>query len=406
MAAHNWNIERGQWKQQKGLYAQLKALVDSGGSFFPRKVFESDTEMDVINKEIELINHYGIDNLFNGVSSKLFGAVTSDKALAVRQAISRARTGMKFSDEHRRNIGLSQKGRVQTPEWIKNNADARRGQKREPYANKLSPEESERLRLAKFKRYYAKHSQDILANLQLQRDAERLQQWQSKATGQPLPSRITPIAHLTPEQRQERKRARERINHAMRKAKATGDQAEIDRLTAERKRLDAGLAEAIVSSLMDGNDEELLAQMGQVAGRPAKLLKSFRAAWADCQGNLKECLSAVLQIAGVRGSQDMAELVSIYLDDIGSDGDVSGMMAELLEQVEKCSLELEPCLDKDTVWALMTLFRETAENIESTAREDVGLPPRYPWHDYSAQPTVESAVDLLLGDEVNTGSGQ
>ena len=397
MYHHHWHVDRGHWKFQDKLYRQLKALVDSGDDFFPRKVFETDDENEVIRKEIETINHYGIDNLLNGVSSILFGAVTSDKALAVRQAISKARTGMKFSDEHRDNIRKASLSRPpRTDLHRKNQSLGQTGKTRKPYANKLSPEESERLRLAKFRRYYSKHKADILAQKKLQNDAARLQQWQSKAQGQPLPSRITPIAHLTPEQRQERKRARERINHAMRKAKSTGDQAEIDRLTAERKKLDAGLAEAIVSSLMDGNDKELLDQMGQVAGRPAKLLKSFRVAWADCQGNLKECLSAVLQTAGVRGSQDMAELVSIYLEDIGSDGDVSGMMAELLEQVEKCSLELEPCLDKDTIWALMTLFREIAENTESTAREDVGLPPRYPWHDYSAQPTAESVVDSLL----------
>lgn len=91
-------------RQQRKLYAQLSAVLTSGDDFTARKVFESDDEGEVLQKEIELIQHYGIDNLFNGVSSKLFGMVNSEKAAQVRQAISRARQGMKFSAQHRERI--------------------------------------------------------------------------------------------------------------------------------------------------------------------------------------------------------------------------------------------------------------------------------------------------------------
>lgn len=174
MDAHNWNVERGQWKQQKALYAQLKSLVDSGDSFSARKVFESDTEMDVINKEIELINHYGIDSLFNGVSSKLFGAVSSEKALAVRQAISRARMGMKFSDEHRENIRKANLAKPpRTPEARRNQSIGQTGIKHKKHSHALSPEEQRRRRLATYQRSYQKHREGILAGLQAKRDAAR-----------------------------------------------------------------------------------------------------------------------------------------------------------------------------------------------------------------------------------------
>lgn len=379
MAAHNWNVERGQWKQQKALYAQLKALVDSGDGFSARKVFESDTEMDVINKEIELINHYGIDNLFNGVSSKLFGAVSSEKALAVRQAISRARMGMKFSDEHRKNIGLAQKGRIQTPEWIKNNADARRGQKRAPYTNKLSPEASREAHLARYGRYYQKTRLNQLAQKKAQNDAARLQQWQSKSPGQPLPSRITPIAHLTPEQRQERKRARERTNHALRKARAAGDKAEIDRLTAERQKLDTGLAESIVSAMLDSN-EELLNQMGHVAGRPASLLKRFENAYFSTEGDRQKCITSAFIAAGLDNAEGVADFVDrTYLDGVDYSSDLDSVMAEIRGFLEE-GAKSDSHLDSDTIWALLGLFKKVIENTVNASSEDYGLPLRYQYH--------------------------
>lgn len=174
MHHHRWHVERGHWKVQGNLYQKLKALRDSGDDFEARKVFESDDELAVLNKEIELINKYGIDNLLNGVSSKLFGAVSSERAEATRQAISRARTGMKFSDEHKENIRKANLARPpRTDAHRRNQSLGQTGKKRGPYKNKLAPEESRKLRLAKYRRHYQKHREAILAKLQYQRDAAR-----------------------------------------------------------------------------------------------------------------------------------------------------------------------------------------------------------------------------------------
>lgn len=157
MHQHRWQVQRGHWHVQDNLYQQLKALRDAGDDFEARKVFETEDELAALNKEVELINHYGIDNLLNGVSSKLFGAVSSERAAQTRQAISRARQGMKFSDEHRANISKAALARPpRTPEQRQNQSLGQLGKKRGPYKNKLSPEASRAASLARYRRYYQK----------------------------------------------------------------------------------------------------------------------------------------------------------------------------------------------------------------------------------------------------------
>ena len=112
------------------------------------------------------------------------------------------------------------------------------------HSNALPPEEKQQHRLDTYRRSYSKRSETILAKLKAERDAEKLRDWQAtlQAKGLPLdtpmPAVLSPLAALTPEERAERKRARERFNHAIRKATAAGDTAELERLRAERRKMD------------------------------------------------------------------------------------------------------------------------------------------------------------------------
>lgn len=262
--AQGWNT-----RKQRKLYAQLSAVLQSGDDFFARKVFESDDEGEVLDKELETINRYGLDNLFNGVSSHIFGAINSEKAAQVRQAISRARLGMKFSDEHRANIRKALLNRPpRTPEHRLHQSLAQTGRphpkvypattpeqriaKRIPA---LNAEERRERYLAKHARMYQKRRVSELARLKSERDTAKERRWGDLLASKGLPPDTPPpvifgpLAHLTKDQRIERKRARERINHVLRQARVSGDVAQIERLEIERRKLDE--AQEIVSALLD-----------------------------------------------------------------------------------------------------------------------------------------------------------
>lgn len=160
-------------RQQKKLYAQLSAVLAAGDDFVARKVFESDDEGEVLQKEIETIQQHGIDNLFNGVSSKLFGAITSQKAAQVRQAISRARKGMKFSAEHREKLRQANLRRPPpTPEQRQRQSAAQTGkahprtfpemsldQRIAQRVPALTPEERKQREIEKHRRYRERQKQ-------------------------------------------------------------------------------------------------------------------------------------------------------------------------------------------------------------------------------------------------------
>jgi hypothetical protein len=171
---HKWAVATKRSTHQPKLYSQLSALVEAGDDFSARKVFESEDEAAVLQKELVAIAHYGIDTLLNGVSAHLFGAITTEKAVAVRKAISRARKGMKFSAEHCKAISDAQRGRKQYPEWVAASAAARVGKKRGPYKNTLPTEERRTRRLAVYKRSYQKRRLKILKNLKEKRDLARM----------------------------------------------------------------------------------------------------------------------------------------------------------------------------------------------------------------------------------------
>lgn len=257
MDLHHLFASGGRTAKQRNLYASLRAIVDSGDDFFGRKVFESDDEGEVLQKELEIINEYGLDNLLNGVSAHVFGAINSQKAAQVRQAISKARTGMKFSDEHRKNIQKAISARPpRSEEWRHHQVLGQTGITHKKHSNALPPGLKRQSELAKYRRFYQTHHEQRLADANARNDAFRLQKWQSTLTTKglsldtPMPQIIGPLATLTPEQRGERKRARERVNHALRKARADGNDAEIERLEAERHKMDEAIVASLVAELL------------------------------------------------------------------------------------------------------------------------------------------------------------
>jgi len=87
MFAHRANIQKSQ-TSQLGLYRRLRNLIESGRDFEPRKVFESDNELDVLTEENRRINLYGLHNLFN--STNLSGSSPENYTEMIRQAMSKA----------------------------------------------------------------------------------------------------------------------------------------------------------------------------------------------------------------------------------------------------------------------------------------------------------------------------
>ena len=112
--------------------------------------------------------------------------------------------------------------------------------------------------LAKYARYYDKTRERQLARLKSINDVKRQQHWRAELTRKglsldtPIPRIIGPLATYSPEQRLQRRRARDRLNHALRGARAVGNQAEIDRLQAERRKMDEVVtAGEIVNNLLE-----------------------------------------------------------------------------------------------------------------------------------------------------------
>jgi hypothetical protein len=177
-------------------------------------------------------------------SAALSGRPLSEET---KQRISAALSGKLKSAAYRAAISTGLKGVPHSAEHNANNALARIGKKRGHYKTRvdaLDPEERHARRLDTYRKSYQKRSAAILAKLQAERDARRQAEWQvalearGLPKGTPLPARRTPLGFLTDEQRMARKRARERINHGLRKAKIAGDTEAIVRLEAERIKLD------------------------------------------------------------------------------------------------------------------------------------------------------------------------
>jgi hypothetical protein len=104
---------------QAYLYRKLSELLQAGKDFQPRKVFETDSEQEALQKESELIRHYGLEKLFNcGMHT---GPLLTDIDEARRTAMSKARreyvaklqaeTGQSSLPEVRAKISASNTGK-------------------------------------------------------------------------------------------------------------------------------------------------------------------------------------------------------------------------------------------------------------------------------------------------------
>ena len=284
-----------------GLHAQLMTIIKEGGFWGIKKLIDADDEMHAYALERHFIAEFGRDLLHNKTDGGCAGWTLSQSS---KDKMSRSRLGKKLgpiSEEHRQKLREAAKKRAADPAWRKAHSatmlgkrlteetkrkmslaslgkpktaeharaislaktgvplseshkqhmsKAMLGTKRGHYKTRvdaLPPEERHARRLDTYRRSYAKRAPIVLVKLQAERDAVRLSKWQAECASKglpldtPLPGRISPLVMMDEQQRVERKRARERINHHLRKAVANGDQAEIVRLGSERRKLDDGL---------------------------------------------------------------------------------------------------------------------------------------------------------------------
>jgi hypothetical protein len=282
----------------KSLFDRIAELRDRGTAWGAKKLIDADDEIHAFALERHFIAEFGRAFLVNCTDG---GSSGWSLRLESRRKMSKSRLGKKLgpiSDEHRQKLIVAARRRAADPVWRAahsaklrgkhltpetrakiaaaltgkskteahkasistalaglphsaehniNSGLARLGKKRGSYKTRSGtflPEEKHQHRLETYRRSYEKRSPEILAALQIERDAERLIEWQAllRAKGlpldTPLPIKRTHLSSLSLEQRQEHKRARERINHALRKAKAAGDALEVERLQLKRKRLD------------------------------------------------------------------------------------------------------------------------------------------------------------------------
>lgn len=129
MVCHTWPSKRNERKTI--FYNKLNKLINNGIPYYYKKIYEDLSIEDAIKFEMELISKFGRKDLKTGilynltdggeghknykrsretiekVRSKTTG-MTRTKEFSDR--ISRLRTGMIFSDEHRANISKAQKG--------------------------------------------------------------------------------------------------------------------------------------------------------------------------------------------------------------------------------------------------------------------------------------------------------
>jgi hypothetical protein len=123
MYVHQRNLKNSKYSQT-GLYRRLRNLLESGKNFEPRKVFETDNEIEALAEEKRRIGMYGFGSLFNSTTHQ--GLTTADIDAAHRQALSKARreyvaklkseTGQSSLPEVRAKISASNMGRQASEE--------------------------------------------------------------------------------------------------------------------------------------------------------------------------------------------------------------------------------------------------------------------------------------------------
>jgi hypothetical protein len=135
-----WNHKRYALKPpsgtQKYLYRKLSEILASGKQFEPRKVFETDSELEALSEEQRRIVHYGLDSLFN-FSSNRTGPVEDQINAARKQAMSKSRKeyvaklkrekGYGMPPSTRSKISRSLKGRKKSDEHCAKVSSAKKG---------------------------------------------------------------------------------------------------------------------------------------------------------------------------------------------------------------------------------------------------------------------------------------
>lgn len=136
MYYHEQVIKNGGKIKNRHLANKIKKILSLNGYIIYEQVLISDFEVDVYNKEIELIKKYGRSDLGTGplvnmteggdgnkywLGKKLTEA-TKQKMSSVklgktyskesRQKMSQAQTGKTRSNEHRKNISISKTGKI------------------------------------------------------------------------------------------------------------------------------------------------------------------------------------------------------------------------------------------------------------------------------------------------------
>jgi len=114
-------------KTQLYLYHGLSDLIASGKDFKPRKVFETDDEIEALMEERRRIRFYGVDTLLNWGESHtgpLAGHIKEARREAMRKARKvycdklEAETGHRMLPEIAARISTSNKGKVVSPEHV------------------------------------------------------------------------------------------------------------------------------------------------------------------------------------------------------------------------------------------------------------------------------------------------
>lgn len=135
MMQHRSAVFRKKYGCQARLYEKLDALIRSGKDFEPRKVFETDDELEALKEENRRIRLYGLDNLFNASykSGSRAGWMTEEQRITASKkhfdyyARMVAEYGYKMTPEHRANLSKTLKGKAKHAGFGKVLSEAKRG---------------------------------------------------------------------------------------------------------------------------------------------------------------------------------------------------------------------------------------------------------------------------------------
>jgi hypothetical protein len=102
----------------------IRKIWRNGGEVQRYIMLETNNEQEAFDYEIELIALYGLSTLANRTAG---GEGPSNPKDETREKMRAAKQGRSLPLAHRKRIGLSHRGRKQTPEWIAKRSNAKRG---------------------------------------------------------------------------------------------------------------------------------------------------------------------------------------------------------------------------------------------------------------------------------------